>query len=117
LTISGPGADGTGLECAENQGIPAVYTPFQTAITGDPEILQALDDNDGFPAGESPAENRTDAADPADDMPEEVILERDGIHYINSRFFNPQGETAKNLDQKFLDLVESVSPAPDPGAP
>jgi hypothetical protein len=47
--------------------------------------------------------------EPADAYPpEEVILERDGIYYINSRFMNPGEETEKNLDQKFFDLIDSV---------
>jgi hypothetical protein len=47
---------------------------------------------------------------------EEVILERDGIHYINSRFMDPGEEAEKNLDKKFLDLIDSVVNPEDIGA-
>jgi hypothetical protein len=47
----------------------------------------------------------------------EVILERDGIHYIDNQVLNPDGETVKALDQKFLDLVDSVINPVTPNAP
>jgi hypothetical protein len=38
----------------------------------------------------------------------EVILERNGLHFINNRVFNPDRETEKNLDSDFKKLVNSV---------
>jgi hypothetical protein len=38
----------------------------------------------------------------------EVILERNGVHFINNRVFNPDKETEKNLDSDFRKLVDSV---------
>jgi hypothetical protein len=126
------GADGTVLveTFSKEQGLPAIYMPFQTAIAGDPELLTVLDDDVPIPEDEEPAFARVrvedDAPDMPDmpetldipdapDMPEEVILERDGIHYINSHVLAGAGE--KSLDQKFLDLVESVTGSPESGPP
>jgi hypothetical protein len=58
-----------------------------------------------------------DPPPPADTAPpDEVILERDGIHYINSRFMHPGEETEKTLDKKFLDLIDSVINPDSPAA-
>ncbi|MDR1618181.1 MAG: hypothetical protein LBS06_03930 [Treponema sp.] len=38
----------------------------------------------------------------------EVILEQDGVHYINRRAMTPDRETIKKLDRDFLNLVNSV---------
>jgi hypothetical protein len=45
-----------------------------------------------------------------------VILERDGIHYINNQVLNPDKDTEKTLDHKFLNLVESVMKPAAPDA-
>ncbi|MDR2158980.1 MAG: hypothetical protein LBP23_02810 [Treponema sp.] len=37
-----------------------------------------------------------------------VILEQDGVHYIDRRIMTPDRETVKKLDQDFLGLVNSV---------
>jgi hypothetical protein len=63
----------------------------------DPEILSA------------PAEAAVPrSGEPADELSGEVILERNGIHYINNRMFFPDKDTEKTLDHKFVNLVESV---------
>jgi hypothetical protein len=68
-----------------------------------PEVLPALKEEDA----------------PEELLPEEpeedVILERDGLHVVNSRVLNPDGETKKALDRKFLDLVESIIKPPSSG--
>jgi hypothetical protein len=74
-----------------------MYKLFQMEFQGNPEILPALE-NEKDPAEAAPA------AKPGD----EVILEQDGIYIINSRALNPDAETKKNLDPKFLNLVESI---------
>ncbi|MDR0624073.1 MAG: hypothetical protein LBG10_06540 [Treponema sp.] len=77
--------------------MPIIYEPFRIEINREPEILSALEDEDlGF--SETPMEN------PA----ELVILERNGIHYINNRALHPDEDTEKSLNPKFLSLVESV---------
>jgi hypothetical protein len=37
-----------------------------------------------------------------------AILERDGVHFINSCLFSPDTETLENMDENFKDLVNSV---------
>jgi hypothetical protein len=83
-----------------------MYEPFYFGTTQEPELLWALE-------GEGTAEQESAPETPA----KEVILERDGIHYINNRALEPDGETVKTLDQKFLDLVDSVINPASPGAP
>jgi hypothetical protein len=92
-------------EFRENYGIPAIYEPFRVEINGDPEILPAFEDGD-IPLPEAPGS-------PAD----AVILERNGIHYINNRALNPDKDTEKTLNPKFLSLVESVIKRTDSEAP
>jgi hypothetical protein len=76
------------------------------AVQRDPEILPALEE-----------ENLSTKEVPAAEPEDEVILERDGIHFINSRVLNPDRETKKTLDRTFLNLVESLIDPPHPGAP
>ena len=38
----------------------------------------------------------------------DIILEQDGVHYIDRRVMTPDRETVKKLDQDFLSLVNSV---------
>jgi hypothetical protein len=74
-----------------------MYKLFQMEPRRDPEVLLPPEDDEG-PAAAAPD------AEPEDD----VILEQDGIHVINKRVLNPDTEIQKNLDPKFLDLVESI---------
>jgi hypothetical protein len=94
-------------ECSEDQGMPLVYKPFQTSIAGDPEMLPVLIE-EAVPAGEE-----TRLIDTA----EEVIMEQDGIPYVNNQAIIPGRKTAKTLDQKFLTLVDSLIKPADPGGP
>jgi hypothetical protein len=85
--------------------MPVIHKPFHFGTEQEPEILRVFE--------EGAAEYA-----PAPDTPvKEVILERDGIHYIDNRALKPDGETVKALDQKFLDLVDSVIKAAHTGAP
>jgi hypothetical protein len=86
-----------------------LYKPFSIETDQVPGALPL----DASPGGgplivdiDPPEPHPVNRGDP--EPPEEVILERDGIHYINSRFMDPGAETKKNLDQKFLDLIDSV---------
>jgi hypothetical protein len=79
-----------------------IYEPFHIEAKQEPDIL-------------SPIEEAADEA--VDELTDEVILDRDGIHYINSRVLNPDKDTEKTLDPKFLDLVDSVMKPATPGAP
>ena len=72
----------------------------------DPEILPALE-----------AETLLAEEVPEVEPEDEVILERDGIHYVNSRALNPDKETKKTLDHNFLNLVESLINPPHSGRP
>jgi hypothetical protein len=87
--------------------MPIMYEPFHAEINQEPEILTAFEEADipitETSSGEHPAEA--------------VILERDGIHYINNRALNPDKDAEKNLDTKFLNLVESVMKPAAPGVP
>jgi hypothetical protein len=99
--------------------MPIFYKPFSIetgrapgalpldAPTGGESLFVDIDPPDAAPANGNSADT---------DPPEQVILERDGIHYINSRFINPGEETKKNLDKKFLDLVDSVIKSENPDA-
>jgi hypothetical protein len=67
-----------------------VYPPFLLEDRTNPELLSA-----GVP-GSSGGEKQ------------DVILERDGVHYIDRGAMTPDKKTIKNLDQDFLRLVDSV---------
>jgi hypothetical protein len=94
-------------EISEGRGMPLVHKLFQTGIAEDPEILPVLIE-DTAPGGEEP--HLIDAA-------EEVILEQDGIPYVNSQALSPGGKAAKALDQKFLNLVDSLVKPEGPDGP
>jgi hypothetical protein len=85
-----------------------VYKPFHAGTTRNPELLAAMKKADKTdippPAGE-----------PEDGPAGGVILEQNGIHYINNLMLNPDKDTEKNLDPKFLNLVESVMKPAAPG--
>jgi hypothetical protein len=86
--------------------MPLIYKLFQMESFQNPEVLEALE-TDEVPAEEVlPVEPE-----------EEAILERDGIHVVNSRVLNPDGETKKTLDHQFLNLVESLIKPPGSIAP
>jgi hypothetical protein len=67
--------------------------------------------------GEHPAETPGTAKKPQRPAPatenengtsENVILEREGVHYIDNSVFDPNKETENNLDPEFKKLVDSV---------
>jgi hypothetical protein len=61
------------------------------------------------PAGRPVAPKETAAFSREEKAPiNETILERNGLHVINSRVFSPDRETEKNLDSDFKKLVDSV---------
>jgi hypothetical protein len=64
------------------KGIPLFSRPFLFASNQRPKILKALDDD--------------------------VIQERDGVHFINKSVFKPGRDMEKNLDSEFKELVDSV---------
>jgi hypothetical protein len=64
------------------KGMPILSRPFLFMSNQRPKILKALDDD--------------------------VIQERDGVHFINNSIFEPGKDMEKNLDSKFKDLVDSV---------
>jgi hypothetical protein len=68
---------------------------------GEPELLNSLD-------GSSPDDYEEALEELSDEILDEVILEKGGIHFINSKAFNPDRETEKNLDADFRKLVDSV---------
>jgi hypothetical protein len=77
--------------------MPVIYKPFGVEINRAPEILTALEEED-IPVLEDIS------GEPAD----EIILERNGIHYINGQALKADADTGKALDRKFLNLVDSV---------
>ncbi|MDR2258007.1 MAG: hypothetical protein LBE14_02535 [Treponema sp.] len=87
-----------------------MYEPFRVEINQDPEILTALEDAEIPPVETSPWK-------PEGEPAEGVILERDGVHYINHRVLNPDEDTEKILNPQFLNLVESVMKPAAPGVP
>lgn len=72
-------------EISENGGLPLIYQPFQFRGNAKPTLLRPLPE-----PGEGP------------------VQEQDGIHLINSDILDPTLETTRNLDPKFLHLVESI---------
>jgi hypothetical protein len=86
--------------------MPILYKLFHIEAKKDPEVLQSL-------GGDEPPEGEALSGEPED----EVILERNGIHVINSRVLHPDKETKKTLDLQFLNLVESVIKPEKPGTP
>jgi hypothetical protein len=91
-----------------------MYKPFHAETNRNPEILTAAEEV-GIPP--APPPDREPADGPADSPGGEVILERNGIHYINNRMLNPDKDTEKTLNPKFLNLVESVIKPVSPGSP
>ncbi|MDR2477801.1 MAG: hypothetical protein LBD48_00655 [Treponema sp.] len=74
-------------------GMPVIYQPFQGPSGVEPELLQGVDDDP----------SQTPEAEPAADG---VIVQQNGIHYINSNVLNQHNE--EKLDSGFRELVESV---------
>ncbi|MDR2176935.1 MAG: hypothetical protein LBP20_02705 [Treponema sp.] len=72
-------------EISGEGGLPLIYRPFQFQGNSKPIPLRPL-------------------PEPA----EELIHERDGLHLINSDILDPTLETTRELDPKFLRLVESI---------
>jgi hypothetical protein len=67
----------------------------------EPKSLVALPDED---FAEAPAETAAAAGSGGS----ELILERNGVHYINGSAFTPDQGVTENLDPNFRDLVNSV---------
>ncbi|MDR3146846.1 MAG: hypothetical protein LBU00_00545 [Treponema sp.] len=77
--------DSGGLEeISEEGGLPLIYRPLQFR-PNKPTLLRPL-------------------AEPGD----EPVQEQDGIHLVNSDILDPTQETTRELDPKFLRLVESI---------
>jgi hypothetical protein len=72
-------------EIGEHGGLPLIYQPFQFRENKKPTLLRPLPE-----PGEGP------------------VQEQDGIHLVNSDILDPTLETTRNLDPKFLRLVESI---------
>ncbi|GHV90102.1 hypothetical protein AGMMS50268_06050 [Spirochaetia bacterium] len=92
-------------ELSGDNGISILYRPFLFAANKNPEILKALDDEPATvsgPAAVKPPVHKTAPEDIA------VILERNGIHFINSSILKPGRDMEKNLDSEFKKLVDSV---------
>jgi hypothetical protein len=69
---------------------------------GEPEVLNS-------PDGESQDDYEEEAIEElSGEILDEVILEKGGIHFINSKVLNPDRETEKDLDADFRKLVDSV---------
>jgi hypothetical protein len=79
--------------------MPLVYPPFLLEHRATPEVLTV----ERGPASETAGGTGKDGAGAQD-----VILEQDGIHYVNHSVMTPDRKTIKNLDQDFLNLVDSV---------
>jgi hypothetical protein len=80
--------------------MPLVYSPFFLEHRTNPEVLTA----------ERPSPRAADGAGAGKDGAgtQDVILEQDGVHYINRSVMTPDRKMIKNLDQDFLSLVDSV---------
>ncbi|GHU88280.1 hypothetical protein FACS189476_05130 [Spirochaetia bacterium] len=72
----------TGLIEVPRKGMPLFFRPFLFMSNQRPKILKALDD--------------------------EVIQERDGVHFISNSVFESGKDMEKNLDSEFKNLVDSV---------
>jgi hypothetical protein len=78
-------------------------SPFLFESVREPEYLKPSVD-----AYELSAPEKPEASFQEESPISEVILERNGIHFINNHVFNPDKETEKNLDSDFRKLVDSV---------
>ncbi|MDR1318269.1 MAG: hypothetical protein LBJ90_01475 [Treponema sp.] len=122
-------AEGGLEEFRKNAGISIVSSPFLFETTREPEYLKPSVDADELPvpavvlksddpAAEKPpgssfnrqiaVPEKPKASFQAESPISEVVLERNGIHFINNRVFSPDKETEKNLDPDFRKLVDSV---------
>ncbi|GHU72837.1 hypothetical protein FACS189450_11380 [Spirochaetia bacterium] len=72
----------TGLVEVSRKGMPLFSRPFLFTANQRPKILKALDDD--------------------------VIQERDGVHFISASVFEFGKDMEKNLNSEFKDLVDSV---------
>jgi hypothetical protein len=120
-----PAKDGL-EEFHKNAGISIVSSPFRFEAVREPERLEAFSGGlpapaAAFPEPENPSEEnppptrRTPkkTAPSGEENPiGEVILERNGLHFINNRVLSPDRETEKNLDPEFRKLVDSVVEKP-----
>jgi hypothetical protein len=74
-----------------NTGTPLLYKPFRMKEYGDISVLEAL-----------PVEK------PATPRPLPIIEERQGLHYISQAALDSAPNTARDLNQDFKDLVNSI---------
>jgi hypothetical protein len=79
--------------------MPLVYSPFLIEHRINPQVLTAE---------RGPSSGTAGAAGKGDAGTRDVILEQDGVHYVNRSVMTPDRKTIKNLDQDFLSLVDSV---------
>ncbi|MDR3248274.1 MAG: hypothetical protein LBT39_05755, partial [Treponema sp.] len=73
------------VEITKDGGLPFIYQPFLFQGNEKPLTLRAEADPNGPP-----------------------IQEQNGVHQINSEILDPDQESTRRLDQKFLNLVESI---------
>jgi hypothetical protein len=83
-TVDGVQSTSALIECqAQNNGFSILRGPFVFDATHEPEFLQIQAD-------------------------EEAIIMQNGIHFINSGLFCPDGKSGADMDNDFRNLVESV---------
>jgi hypothetical protein len=99
---------GSGLEEVPGYGIPLVYFPFLLEDRTNPEVLTAEQAPETRTGKGGAGSGATGAKNGVAGDAGAVILERDGVHYIDRRVMTPDRETVKKLDQDFLGLVNSV---------
>jgi hypothetical protein len=76
-----------------------MYKPFLYADFSDPQDLESLPDD---------PKKKPEPGSPGEDDGDNVIEEREGVHYINREILNPGPTTGKPLNPDFENLVNSV---------
>jgi hypothetical protein len=83
---------------------PQLSIPFMEALNSEITVLTAEDEDEDAPAM---PEEVADAA-PEEAEAGRVIMERDGLIYIDESVLHPDKETLKGLDKNFKNLIDSI---------
>jgi hypothetical protein len=89
-------------EFPQNAGLSLINRPFLIQANHEPELLQAVSGDDSAPPPSAEPEAPEEGAG-------DVILEQDGVNYINPSVFMPDRKTEESLDRDFQNLVDSLT--------
>ncbi|MDR3122801.1 MAG: hypothetical protein LBU16_03370 [Treponema sp.] len=84
---------------------PLLSIPFVEALNGEITVLAVEDEDEDAPT--APEYLETEQA-PEETVSGGVVMERDGVIYINENILSPDKETLKGLDRNVKNLIDSI---------